>query len=124
DSYDHHIDVLDHVTLIAAAVPLRGGLGFADGVRPTYHQAIGTLPWRCPLSLPSSPGILPQVRAESCIAPSLSAILRDFDAANSFHSIVGDARQFVRLTSTQLLVGLRPYKDRMDRHTTDRNRHG
>src|SRR3974390_3917766 len=64
-----HLEVLNHVTLIAAAVPLRGALGFASRIGGAHHQAIRPLGGRRPPRLPSAPGILSELRAEGCIAP-------------------------------------------------------
>src|SRR6516225_4425086 len=71
-SCHHHIDVLNHVSLIAAAVPLRGRLVLSVIAGGPDLQAVVSLCHGRPLDTPEPPRVLAKVGAERRIAPRFS----------------------------------------------------
>src|SRR5271169_760127 len=113
--------MLDHVTLIAAAVPLRTDVLLSVHASRPNSQAIASGGWRRPLCSPQPPRILPEVIAETRFLPSLTVIGGNFDFADARTAIVRHALQSVGLASAKLFIGCRSHENRMKRHLRDRH---
>src|SRR5437016_2209938 len=91
---DDHINLLDHIALIPAAIPQRLHLTLPCTVRGAAHRAVlPALRWR-PAIAPAPPGISTEIGIERRVAPRAAAIGRDFDAPNAMPVVECEALHF------------------------------